>query len=133
MKVANINIDSIKLRPITSVADFELVSNQIDTLVDADLIENPAQRQRTLDMLEALTVLAIDYEKKHFSIPKPDPVEAIKQRMEQLHLSQRDVAGYFGGENRASEVLNRRRGLTLKMIRALHKNLGIPVETLITV
>ena len=132
MKAANINVDNIKLRPITSIADFEQVSNQIDSLVDADLIENMTQRQRALDMLEALTVLAIDYEKKHFSMPKPDPVEAIKQRMEQLHLSQRDVADYFGGENRASEVLNRRRGLTLKMIRALNKNLGIPVETLIT-
>lgn len=133
MKTLNIPIDTIQLRPITSKADFELVSSQIDSLVDADLIDDAVNRKKALDLLEALTVLAIDYEKKHVSIPRPDPVEAIKQRMELLHLSQRDVADYFGGENRASEVLNRRRSLTLKMIRALHKNLGIPVETLVTI
>ena len=131
MKLTGVNVDDIQLRPITSEADFKGVSATIDTLIDADLLDDPVERRKALDMLEALTVLAIDYEKKHYSIPKPDPVEAIKQRMEQLHLSQRDVANYFGGENRASEVLNRRRSLTLKMIRALHKHLGIPVETLV--
>ncbi|MBC8155522.1 MAG: helix-turn-helix domain-containing protein [Bacteroidetes bacterium] len=64
-------------------------------------------------------------------LPKPDPIAAIKERMEQLNLSQRDVAVYFGGENRVSEVLNRRRPLTLKMIKALHQHLGIPTDTLL--
>ena len=99
--------------------------------MDADLLEDEAERRRALDILEAITVLAIDYEKKHYPMPKPDPIEAIKERMEQLHLSRKDVAPYFGGENRVSEVLNKKRSLTIKMIREISKNLGIPAETLL--
>ena len=133
MKIPTINLETVQIRPITNEQEFRETSQLIDQLVDADLLTGANERKRAMDLLEALTVLAIDYEKKHYSIPKPDPVEAIKERMEQLHLSQRDVAPYFGGENRASEVLNRKRNLTLKMIRALHQHLGIPVETLVTV
>ncbi len=103
----------------------------IDALVDADLLENEAERKKALDILEAITVLAIDFEKKRYPVPKPDPFEAIKERMEHLHLSRKDVAPYFGGENRVSEVLNKKRNLTIKMIREISKNLGIPAETLL--
>ena len=130
MKALTIDLDTVHIKPITNEEDFKQTGQLIDQLVDADLLTDTEERRKAMDILEALTVLAIDYEKKHYSIPKPDPVEAIKQRMEQLHLSQRDVAPYFGGENRASEVLNHKRSLTLKMIRALHQHLGIPVETL---
>ncbi|WP_149240584.1 transcriptional regulator [Dyadobacter sp. 32] len=133
MKTLAINLDEIVIKPITSKADFEEVSEVIDALVDADLLEDPKERRRALDILEAITVLAIDYEKKNFPIPKPDPIEAIKERMGQLHLSRKDVAPYFGGENRVSEVLNKKRNLTIRMIRELNKNLGIPVDTLLTV
>ena len=133
MKTLAIHLDDIVIKPITNEEQFRQVSQLIDHLVDADLLEDAQERKRALDILEALTVLAIDYEKKHYAIPKPDPIEAIKQRMEQLDLSQRDVAAYFGGENRVSEVLNRRRRLTLKMIKALHHHLGIPTETLLAV
>lgn len=133
MKTLTIRLDDIVIKPITNEEQFRQASQLIDQLVDADLLENIQERKLALDILEALTVLAIDYEKKHYAIPKPDPIEAIKQRMEQLDLSQRDVATYFGGENRVSEVLNGRRSLTLKMIKALHQHLGIPTETLLAV
>lgn len=133
MKTLVIRLDDIVIKPITDEVQFREASQLIDQLVDADLLEDAQERKRALDILEALTVLAIDYEKKHYAIPKPNPIEAIKQRMEQLDLSQRDVATYFGGENRVSEVLNGRRSLTLKMIKALHEHLGIPTETLLAV
>ncbi|MCF2491288.1 type II toxin-antitoxin system HigA family antitoxin [Dyadobacter sp. CY347] len=131
MKALAISLDDIRIKPITNEADFEEAGKIIDSLIDADLIADPLERKRALDTLEAITVLAIDYEKRHFPIPKPDPIEAIKERMEQLHLSRKDVAPYFGGENRVSEVLNKKRNLTIKMIRELSKNLGIPADTLL--
>ena len=133
MKTLALRLDDIVIQPITNPEQFEKTGQLIDQLIDADLLGDAQERKRALDILEALTVLAIDYEKKHYAIPKPDPIEAIKQRMEQLHLSQRDVAAYFGGENRVSEVLNGRRSLTLKMIKALHQHLGIPAETLLAI
>lgn len=131
MKTLTLRLDDIVIKPITTQAQFEETSQFIEHLIDADLLEDSLERKQALDILEALTVLAIDYEKKHYAIPKPDPIKAIKQRMEHLNLSQRDVAAYFGGENRVSEVLNRRRNLTLKMIRELHQHLGIPTDTLL--
>lgn len=131
MKTQAINLDEIVIRPITNLTDFEEAGKMIDILVDADLIEDPNERKKALDILEAITVLAIDYEKRHFPIPKPDPIEAIKERMGQLHLTRKDVAPYFGGENRVSEVLSKKRNLTIKMIRELSKNLGIPADTLL--
>jgi HTH-type transcriptional regulator/antitoxin HigA len=133
MKSLAINLDEIAIRPITNSVDFEEASKIIDALVDADLLEDPKERKRALDILEAVTVLAIDYEKRHFPIQKPDPIEAIKERMSQLHLTRKDVAPYFGGENRVSEVLNKKRNLTIRMIRELNKNLGIPIDTLLTI
>lgn len=127
----HINLDSISIKPITNEQDFKEASQVIDRLIDADMIENPLQRQRALELLDAITTLAVEYEKKHYPIPSPDPIEAIKQRMEMLNLSQKEVAKYFGGENRASEVLNKKRNLSLRMIKELHKNLGISADILI--
>ena len=71
------------------------------------------------------------FEAKHYPMPAPDPVEAIKFRMEQAGLTVKDLVPSIGRPNRAYEILNRKRGLTLPMIRNLHRNLGIPVECLI--
>jgi len=125
------NIAEIKIKPITNEQEFEEASQIIDTLIDADLIQDPIERKAALDILEAITILAYEYEKKHYSIPKPDPIEAIKERMEQLNLTQKDVAPYFGGENRVSEVLRRKRALTVSMIKAVSKNLHISTDTLL--
>lgn len=81
--------------------------------------------------LELLAKLVEDYEKARFLFAKPDPVDAILFRMEQRGLRQKDVARALGGKNRASEVLTRKRPLTLPMIRALHEELDIPTELLV--
>ncbi len=81
--------------------------------------------------LELLAKLVEDYEKERFKFRKPDPVEAILFRMQEQGLRQKDIAAIVGGRNRASEVLSRKRPLTLAMIRALHEKLGIPSELLI--
>ncbi len=124
-------ISNIQIRPITNEAEFEAASKIIDSLIDSDLIEDPIEREKALDILEAITILAIDYEKKHYPISKPNPIEAIKERMEQLNLSQKDVASYFGGENRVSEILSGKRKLTIRMIKELHKHLNISTDVLL--
>ncbi len=126
-----IDLSTIKIEPITNEEQFANAASIIDSLIDADLIQDEDERKKALDILEAVTILASEYEKKHYPIPKPDPIEAIKERIEQLQLTQKEVAPYFGGENRVSEVLNKKRNLTLKMIRQIHKHLGIPAEILL--
>lgn len=129
----NINyLNSIILQPIISEDDFKWASEVIDNLVDADMIEDTTLKQKALNLLDAITTLAIAYEKKHYPIPTPSPLVAIKQRMEMLNLSQKDVAAYFGGENRVSEVLNGKRNLNLKMIKKLYQNLRIPADILLS-
>lgn len=125
------DLSTIKIEPITNEEQFANAASIIDSLIDADLIQDEDERKKALDILEAITILASEYEKKHYPIPKPDPIEAIKERIEQLQLTQKEVAPYFGGENRVSEVLNKKRNLTLKMIRQIHKHLGIPAEILL--
>jgi HTH-type transcriptional regulator/antitoxin HigA len=83
------------------------------------------------DELEVLATLVDAYEVKHFPVDSPDPIEAIRFRMEQLGLDRKDLEPFIGSRARVSEVLNKRRGLSLKMIRALHQELDIPLEALI--
>ena len=83
------------------------------------------------DELEILMLLVEKYEEEHFAIPASDPVEAIKFLMEQNDLSRRDLEPYIGASGRVSEVLNKKRNLTLPMIRRLHRGLKIPYESLI--
>jgi HTH-type transcriptional regulator/antitoxin HigA len=99
----------------------------VEELMDSD----PEPVTGDADKLELLTLLISNYEKEHFPMEMPDPIEAIKFRMEQRQLSQKDLIPYIGSRSRVSEVLNRKRPLTLKMIRTLHKELGIPAEVLI--
>ena len=83
------------------------------------------------DELEILMLLVEKYEEEHFAIPASDPVEAIKFLMEQNDLSRKDLEPYIGASGRVSEVLNKKRNLTLPMIKKLHKGLKIPYECLI--
>lgn len=82
------------------------------------------------DELELLSVLVELYEKQHFPCDLPDPVEAIRFRMEQAGLAPADLVPYIGSRSKVSEVLNHRRPLSIQMIRRLHKGLGIPAEVL---
>lgn len=81
--------------------------------------------------LELLSLLVEKYEQEHYQMAPPDPIEAIKFRMEQMNLKQADIAPLFGGKTRVSEVLNGKRTLSLKMITLLNRYLGIPLESLI--
>ena len=99
----------------------------IDKLIDGQT------GTREFDLLEVLSTLADDYENKHHPILPLSPLEAIKYQMEEKGLSQQDVAPYFGGKNRVSEVLNGKRGLTLKMVRDISKHLNIPPAVLLAI
>ena len=115
------------IRIIKTRQQFRRYLEEVDRLVALDPDPRTAEGAR----LELLAKLVEDYEKEHFTFGKPDPVEAILFRMEQQGLRQTDLAAIVGGKNRASEILSRKRPLTLAMIRALHEKLGIPSELLI--
>ncbi|MDL1980537.1 MAG: hypothetical protein LWX02_03485 [Deltaproteobacteria bacterium] len=84
-----------------------------------------------MDELELLTALVEIYEERHYRINPPDPVEAIKFRMDQLGLTRKDMVPYIGTKSKVSEILNGKRPLTLAMMRSLNKNLGISAEVLL--
>src|SRR3954469_6573168 len=92
---------------------------------------DPAPDSSNGGRLELLAKLIEDYERERFHFRKPDPIEAILFRMDEQGLRQADIAEIVGGKNRASEILSRKRPLTLPMVRALHEKLGIPSELLI--
>jgi len=84
------------------------------------------------DEAELLVLLIENYENEHYPIDAPDPIEAIKFRMEQMGMNKKDLAEVIGYKSRVTEIFNRKRKLTLKMIRNLHKKLKIPYESLMT-
>jgi len=94
------------------------------------MIQNPEQGSRESDRLEVLALLIEKYEAENIEIGLPDPIEAIKFRMEQLKLTNKDIAPYIGSASKVSEVLHRKRPLSMSMIRALHQHLGIGYEVL---
>ncbi len=112
------------LKPIRSEEDYENALLEIERLFDAE----PGTPEE--DKLEVLALLVEDYEKKYFTINLPDPIEAIKYHMERLGLTRKDLFPFIGLESRISEILNRKRRLTLPMIRKLSKGLGISIEVL---
>jgi HTH-type transcriptional regulator/antitoxin HigA len=115
----------MEIRPIKNNRDYREALDEIDRLMDA--------RPNTAagDRLDVLVTLAESWEEKHWPINSPDPVEAILFAMEQRGLSRRDLEPFIGSRARVAEVLNRKRSLTLPMIRRLHDGLGIPAEVLI--
>lgn len=115
------------IRPIHTEADYKSALKDISRLIESD----PALGTPAGDRLDILATLVQAYEARHFPIAPPDPIEAIKFRMEQRGLSVKDLEPLIGKSNRVYEVLNRRRPLTLAMIRRLHRQLGIPAEVLI--
>lgn len=84
------------------------------------------------DEAELLTILIENYEEEHYPIEAPDPIEAIRFRMEQMNMNKKDLAEIIGYKSRVSEILNRKRKLSLNMIRQLHKKLKIPYDSLLT-
>jgi HTH-type transcriptional regulator/antitoxin HigA len=115
------------IHPIRTEADHRAALRQISALMETD----PEPGTPEGDRLDILATLVQAYEARHFPIGAPDPVEAIKFRMEQSGLTVKDLEPIIGRSNRVYEVLNRKRPLTLAMIRRLHRSLGIPAEVLI--
>jgi HTH-type transcriptional regulator / antitoxin HigA len=114
-----------EVKPIRSEADYEKALTEVERLWGA--------RSGTPegDRLDVLATLIDAYESAHHPIDPPDPIEAIKFRMEQQGLTRKDLEGILGTRTRVAEVLNRRRGLSINMIRRLHDKLGISAEVLI--
>lgn len=115
----------MKIKPIKTEKDYQEGLNEIKKLWDAEPDTSKGDR------LEIIMALVESYENNHYPIDPPDPVEAIKFRMEQQGLKQNDLAEYLGGKSRVSEILHRKRQLTIKMIKKLHKGLGISLESLL--
>ncbi|MFV5695330.1 helix-turn-helix domain-containing protein [Flavobacterium sp. LB3P122] len=115
----------MEIKPIKTENDYNQALERLEFIFDAK-IGSPEG-----DELEVLGILIDQYENDHFPIGMPDPIEAIKFRMEQMGYNQNDLANIVGLKSRASEILNRKRKLSLEMIRQLHERLNIPTDVLI--
>lgn len=119
----------MNIHPIRTKRDYKAALRELSAYFDNE----PLPGTEDGDRFEILATLVEAYEAKQFPIEAPDPIEAIRFRMEQGGLTVKDLVPSIGQPNRVYEVLNRKRGLTLEMIRNLHRNLGIPAESLIGV
>lgn len=115
----------MKLKVIKTEKEYNAALARLEEIFDSKLNSKDA------DELELLSVLIEKYENEHYPIDLPDPIEAIKFRMEQLGYKQKDLAEAIGLKSRVSEILSRKRKLTIEMIRKLNMILGIPTEVLI--
>lgn len=115
----------MNIKPIKTEREYKAALEEIKRLFDAD----PGTPSG--DRLEVLVTLVEAYEEIHYPIPLPDPIEAISYYMESRSLTRADLEKYIGSRARVSEILNRKRSLTLSMIQRLHKGLGIPAEVLV--
>lgn len=114
------------IRPIRNETDYQSALNEIDKLLEAQ----PGTPEG--DRIDLLVTLVEVYEAKLFPIPEPDdPVQVLEYYMESRGLSRADLIAYLGSKERVSEILNRKRSLSLEMIRKLHNGLGIPADILI--
>lgn len=113
------------IKPIKTEADYEAALREVERLWGATYGSPEG------DKLDVWVTLIEAYEQKHYPIPPPDPIEAILHHMESRGLSLRDLEPYLGSGVRVSEILNRKRALSLKMIRELHKGLGISADILV--
>ena len=115
----------MQIRPIKTKADHRAALKEIERLMDAK------QGTPDGDLLEVLVTLVHHYESQHEPIEPPDPINAVLYHMESRGLTRRDLEPFLGSRARVAEVLNRRRPLTIEMIRKLHEGLGISAEVLI--
>jgi HTH-type transcriptional regulator/antitoxin HigA len=115
----------MNIKLLRSEADYQAALAKIDAIFDAQ----PGTPKA--DELEVLILLVETYEDQHDPIDPPDPIDAIEFHLDRLGLTRRDLEPYIGSRGRVSEILNRKRPLTMTMIRRLHQGLGIPAETLL--
>ncbi len=117
----------MNIRPIRTEKDYDLALDRVDILMDL----NPKFGSKKSDELEILVMLIEKYEQINWNIAEPDPIEAIKIRMQEMQLKQKDLVPYIGNKSKVSEVLNKKVGLSLSMIYNLAKGLHLPLEVLI--
>ncbi len=115
----------MNIQPIKTELDYEKALERLEIIFDAK------KGTKEGDELEILSILIEKFEKEQYPIEMPDPIEAIKFRMEQLGMKQKDLAEVIGFTSRVSEILNKKRKLTIEMIRNLSQKLNIPSEVLI--
>ncbi len=115
----------MNIKPIRNEKDYQKALNRLEEIFEAK------KGTEQGDELEILSILIDRYENEYFPIGMPDPIEAIKFRMEQMGMKQKDLAEIVGFNSRVSEILNKKRKLTLEMIRRLNTSLNIPTEVLI--
>lgn len=115
----------MKIAPIRNEKDYQNALDRLEVIFDAK------KGSEEGDELEILSILIDRYENEHFPIGMPDPIEAIKFRMEQMGMKQKDLVEVIGFKSRVSEVLSKKRKLTLEMIRKLNTSLHIPTEVLV--
>ena len=115
----------MEIKPIKTETDYTQALKRLETIFSAEIGTTES------DEADVLGLLIDEYEKKHYRIEAPDPIEAIKIRMEEMHLKQIDLVNEFGGKSRVSEILNRKRKLTVEMIRKLTARLNLSPELLI--
>jgi HTH-type transcriptional regulator/antitoxin HigA len=117
----------MEIKPIRTEEDYQAALEEIERLMDAQP-DTPEG-----DRLDVLATLVEAWEEKHCPIEEPDPIEAIQHRMEALGMSRKDLETMIGGRNRVSEVLSRKRPLTINMIRRLSEGMHLPADVLIRV
>jgi HTH-type transcriptional regulator/antitoxin HigA len=115
----------MNLRPIKNETDYRDALDRLEVIFDAPIDTKEG------DEAEILSLMIENYENEHYTIEAPDPIEAIKIRMEELNLRQKDLVGLIGGKSRVSEILNRKKKLTVEMIRDLERILQISASVLV--
>ncbi len=115
----------MNIKPIKTESDYQAALKRLEIIFDAEIGTQES------DEADILGLMIDDYEKKHYSIEAPDPIEAIKIRMEEMQLKQVDLVNEIGGKSRVSEILNRKRKLTVEMIRKLTDRLSLSPNILI--
>ncbi|MBI4946050.1 MAG: helix-turn-helix domain-containing protein [Bacteroidetes bacterium] len=117
----------MSIKPIKTKKDYQDAMKRLEQIFDA------RSGSKEGDELDILSMLVEKYEDEHFPIEAPDPIEAIKFRMEQMGYKQKDLEKMIGYKGHVSEILNRKRKLTIEMVRNLHNKLRIPLEALVQV
>ena len=118
----------MNIKPIKTEQDYDEALNRVDEIMEI----NPSLNTPLSDELEILVMLIEKYEEKHWVIDVPDPIEAIKVRMEQMNLKQKDLVPYIGSKSKVSELLNKKISLSLNMVVNLAQALHLPFEVLLT-
>ncbi len=116
----------MKIKPLKNEEDYEKALERLEVIFDA-----PTDSEEG-DEAEILSMMIDNYENEHYPIDAPDPIEAIKIRMEEMNLKQKDLVGVIGGKSRVSEILNKKKRLTVDMIRELEGILHISASVLVT-